>query len=221
MVPANPSLAFTLLSVAGMMISRLLVFVPLSLSLALVGACAPDDPISMAFIDVGPSGMAPFPDSFVAGQCLDSTPPLMSASGGVACTVVEARHTGGACACDAAAARLPIAPEHDHLLAKIEETPQAQARGWDCFCEIPQLDGAPAQECQLNTSRYMDVDGASVDGFCYVDHTTSPPIGNPQVLANCPETMQHFVRFVGKATEGSPLTPTTRVVACDTVAIAP
>ncbi|APR88072.1 Hypothetical protein A7982_13421 [Minicystis rosea] len=202
--------AFALPSIAGMMNHRSLASVLLSLLFTFAGACAPDDPtVSMDFVEVAPASMGP---AFFAGQCLDRTPPLVS--GGVACTVVEARRAAeGACACDASAGRVPVAAAHEGILSQVTDAPQAEGQGWNCFCEIAQLAGDAALACQNNASADLEVDGAPVDGFCYVDQTIAPAIG--EISTPCPVDERRFVRFVGQATQGNPSARTTRIIACD------
>jgi len=124
-----------------------------------------------------------------------------NADGQVACLVVEASHDE-ACRCDGAARR-PIASSHPAVqLAK--EDPVYTDAGWSCFCEIVQTSGEALQACQNQADdQVTDSAGNPVDGWCYVDATTLPPTGNPELVDSCPPTQERRVRFVGEG-EGAP-----------------
>ena len=138
-------------------------------------------------------------------QCLPRslTP---DAAGHVPCVIVEARKTGGACPCDGAA-RQAVSTEHHAAEAAAREDPIAAAAGWDCFCEIAQASGPALAACQGDASDAPVANGAAVDGWCYVDATTTPATGDPKLVEDCPTTERRLVRFVGKgaATEGATL----------------
>src|SRR5690606_2271336 len=65
--------------------------------------------------------------------------------------------------------------------------------GYDCLCEVTQLKDAARTSCQNE-----DLPPNDVDGWCYVDATSVPPIGNPALVSNCPPSEQRLVRFVGE-----------------------
>ncbi|MDI1434566.1 hypothetical protein [Polyangium sorediatum] len=153
-----------------------------------VDRCDPE--FSMELMAVPPS------NATIGGRCLSSAPPLLS-SGESACAVIIAEHVSDTCACDAAAARIPVAPEHDAALGMLRETDLARELDWNCFCEIPQLSGAAAEGCRTDTSDPPIVDDHPVHGFCYIDPAHEPPIGNPELLAVCPAEMPRVLRFVG------------------------
>jgi len=44
----------------------------------------------------------------------------------------------------------------------------------------------------------LNTAGEEVNGWCYVDATTQPVIGNEEIVKNCPETEKRIVRFVGQ-----------------------
>lgn len=133
------------------------------------------------------------------GFCVDEAPPV-DASGSTACTILEARKTGGACTCGDG--RAPLAEERQCLLASL---PAA----FDCLCEIPEADGAGLSACQNDTSAAPLANGAPVNGFCAIDASSSPPLGEPKLAAACPG--QHLVRFVGS---GAPSPDGTVLIAC-------
>ncbi|MBW2456602.1 MAG: hypothetical protein JRI68_18940, partial [Deltaproteobacteria bacterium] len=57
----------------------------------------------------------------------------------------------------------------------------------------------------------VSVQGNAVHGWCYVDATTVPPTGNPEIVANCPETEKRIIRFVGN---GKGATGATLFITC-------
>ncbi len=137
----------------------------------------------------------------LGGQCLPRslTP---NAEGQVACLIIEAR-TASTCDCSDANARVPIEAGHPAINA-IKEDPLYDAAGWNCFCEIPQTLGVDLEACQSDVSDTpVNSQGDAVHGWCYVDATTVPPTGNPEIVANCPETEKRIIRFVGNGKGGT------------------
>ncbi|MBN1609397.1 MAG: hypothetical protein JW940_22390, partial [Polyangiaceae bacterium] len=61
------------------------------------------------------------------------------------------------------------------------------------LCRIQQLTGEQLNECQN-----LQTTGESVFGYCYVADTPDQQIGNPDLLANCPESEKRLLRFVGE-----------------------
>ena len=51
----------------------------------------------------------------------------------------------------------------------------------------------------------------NVNGWCYIDATTTPATGNAQLVAKCPQTEQRTIRFVGT---GNPDAGTTLFITC-------
>jgi hypothetical protein len=119
-------------------------------------------------------------------------------SGRVACAIIEARNTQGACSCDAPARR-NVPQEHEDAVAAIREDPIAAPAGWDCFCEVLQLEGDDLQACQSSVDEPVLNNGQPVDGWCYIDALVSPPIGDPAIVADCPLTERRILRFLGEA----------------------
>jgi hypothetical protein len=161
----------------------------------LVGACTADvqtptpaqtcsATITKEILVTQAQGLDPFA---VAGICLDSAPPPAA---GALCTVIEARPASDACACDPASARLPVTDEA--LIATVLADPHVQKLGVGCLCAIPKLEGAAEAACRTDPSDPLLLDGAPVDGFCYVGETD-----NPEVMAACPAPAGE-VRFAGK-----------------------
>ncbi|MDC0740770.1 hypothetical protein [Polyangium mundeleinium] len=153
-----------------------------------VNRCDPE--FSMELKAVPPSNAS------LTGQCLPAAPPLLS-SGESACAVIVAEHVSATCACQPAAARVPVAPEHEEALMMLRDTDLARELDWNCFCEVPQLSGAAAEGCRTDPSDPPVVDDHPVHGFCYIDPGHEPPIGNPELLAACPAEMPRALRFVG------------------------
>jgi hypothetical protein len=151
------------------------------------------------------------------------------AQGQVACTILEARNTGqhlDAPACDALcgtlAGRTAVPASDASLRTAVEKDPVSVAAGVDCVCAIPQLGGAPSPSCQdvgsplaaceCDPATIPVLDGKQVSGWCYVDASASPPLGNPEILKSCPVTEQRQLRFVGA---GAPANGTITFIACN------
>ncbi|WP_232379887.1 hypothetical protein [Polyangium fumosum] len=147
--------------------------------------------------------------SKIGGPCLPRTLDR-NEKGAVNCLLLEARATGGACSCDSEHARIPVDPLH---AAAIDE---AKARSpesnWDCFCQIPQLEGEDLAICQNDVSDDpVTPAGEPVSGFCYVDASTDPAVGNPALVARCAASERRMIRLVG---EGEPSQGATLFVTC-------
>src|SRR5690606_12276668 len=82
--------------------------------------------------------------------------------------------------------------------------------GWNCFCEIKQLEGNGQGE-PLNICQNDPGENLGIDGWCYVDAATVPPTGNSEIVASCPPTEQRIIRFVG---EGQGSTGATLFITC-------
>jgi len=133
--------------------------------------------------------------SRLGGQCLarSLTP---DDNGQVSCIVLEARQDE-ACACQGVLE--PVSASHASAVDVARQSPAGQAQGWNCFCELPQLSGVELDACQNDPSNHPEIDGAGVDGWCYVDATRMPPIGDASLVAECADNEQRQVRFVGDA----------------------
>ncbi|MGK4001033.1 hypothetical protein WMF31_00305 [Sorangium sp. So ce1036] len=139
----------------------------------------------------------------LGGQCLPRTLTLDSQKK-APCLILEARNTGGKCDCNQAA-RTPVLPEHSQAEAKVRELDIAKASGWDCVCEIQQLENEQADVCRTDLNDNAQLNGQPVDGWCYID--PSIKVGNPDIVAGCPPTEQRIIRFMGegKAQQGATL----------------
>ncbi|WP_232379317.1 hypothetical protein [Polyangium fumosum] len=147
--------------------------------------------------------------SALKGQCLPRTL-TPDGSGNIPCLILEARNTQGAgCVCDPAKARAEIPAEGPKAKAVqlAKEDPAAAKAGWDCFCEITQSKDAERTACQDDSSAEPQLNGQPVNGWCYVDGTTTPPTGNVEIVKDCPANEQRIIRFVGagEAQPGSTL----------------
>ncbi len=139
----------------------------------------------------------------VAGQCLPMqlTP---DASGQVACSVIEASNSP---TCDCAAlGKIPVTAADQCAVDAAKEDPLYQEAKWSCFCEVPQASGAALKDCQDDVTVQ-----STTNGWCYVDATASPAVGNPALVASCPSSERRQVRFVGT---GAPDSNATLFVAC-------
>jgi hypothetical protein len=53
--------------------------------------------------------------------------------------------------------------------------------------------------------------GGDVDGWCYIDATSTPPAGDALLVETCPASEKRKLRFVG---EGEPLDNSTLFITC-------
>ena len=60
-----------------------------------------------------------------------------------------------------------------------------------CYCEIERLSGAELDIC-LNSL----TDPGGIYGYCYVDPNEG--VGNPGLIAACPDTQPQIIRFLGE-----------------------
>jgi hypothetical protein len=137
--------------------------------------------------------------------CLPVKLPVDAQGQVVVCAILEARATdGGACDCSAVA-RGPV-PMADACLQQIAaQDPYIVLSHLDCFCEVTQATGAALTSCQ------NAVTNPTGDGWCYIDATTTPPIGNPALVQNCVAAEKHSLRFIG---QGMPSAGAALLLAC-------
>jgi hypothetical protein len=118
------------------------------------------------------------------------------ASGQVACTILAAS-TQAPCACDPPGrALVPVADQC--LVDEAKMNPLYPSYNWSCFCEIPQTTGSALTDCQDDVTVM-----SSTNGWCYVDAMTTPPLGNPALVAQCPAAEKRQLRFVNAGTPAS------------------
>ena len=72
---------------------------------------------------------------------------------------------------------------------------------------LSELDAA----AQCNSAANVTFAGSAVNGWCYVDDTTEPPICNGDIVGNCADTEKRLVRFVGA---GNPMPSTVEFITC-------
>jgi hypothetical protein len=133
----------------------------------------------------------------LGGQCLPRTL-TPDDQGQVSCLILEARKSEGECTCDPNIARSDVSDEHKAAKDAAANDPVAKNAGWNCYCEIDQLTGDGLKACQTDLNPAPIINGnEAVDGWCYIDATTSPPTGDPQLVEKCPATEKRLIRFVG------------------------
>ncbi|WP_437599228.1 hypothetical protein [Sorangium sp. So ce590] len=150
----------------------------------------------------------------LGGQCLPRTL-TPDAKKQVPCLILEARNSQGQCTCDKPLGRAEVPPGSEREAAKDEvlSLDIAKVSGWDCVCEIQQLEGVnegePAVECRTNPNENVESGGQAVHGWCYVD--PSIRLGEPTIVADCPSTEQRKIRFTN---EGDAQTGATLFITC-------
>jgi hypothetical protein len=146
------------------------------------------------------------------GRCLARSL-TTHADGRVDCFVLEARTLASADSCAAACGppRAPLAASDVHVIAAKADPFYATLK-WNCFCSVAQALGPPGKSgkptdleaCQTQELEpVLNEAGKPVDGWCYVDATAVPPLGNPEIVAACPSSEKRLLRFVGKASPAS------------------
>jgi hypothetical protein len=93
--------------------------------------------------------------------------------------------------------REPVSSDHQGAVQAAKQDPIAETSAWNCFCEMTQVTGDELAACQNDLANPPLANGAEVNGWCYVDATTTPPTGNPEIVKDCPTTERRAVRFVG------------------------
>jgi hypothetical protein len=135
------------------------------------------------------------------GQCLPRTL-TPNEQNQVPCLLLEARRVEealvGSCNACTEKGRQPVSADHQPAVEAAKQDPIAETSAWNCFCEITQVTGDELNACQNDTANPPLANGAEVNGWCYVDATTTPYTGNPEIVADCPETEKRIIRFVGE-----------------------
>jgi hypothetical protein len=128
----------------------------------------------------------------------------------VPCSIIEAT-VASPCSCDALG-RLAVSSNsvRQAILQNLEQNSICGATsGVDCaqfcLCEIYQPTGSELLSCQ------NDVDSGEVVGVCYIDEDQM--IGNPELVADCPETQRRRLRFVDPS-GNTPQTGASLFIAC-------
>jgi hypothetical protein len=118
--------------------------------------------------------------------------------GQVSCLVIEARRSES-CSCEAEDGRAQIGEDHIDAIQSARNTGLIDDSA-DCFCEIPQLASEELSACQFEAADPPVVDGEQVNGWCYIDATSVPAVGSPELVPEaCASTERRLVRLVGNA----------------------
>jgi hypothetical protein len=140
------------------------------------------------------------------------------AAGQVPCIVLEAQHTDGGHTCDSVVGRQDVDPKNQGAIDAAKASPEAPPPpyDWNTFCEITPLGGelndpsSPISQCRELPEDQID---ASVNGWCYVDAQSIPPVGNRDLseLTACPLNERRLIRLVhgGNVQKGA-----TAIVTC-------
>ncbi len=148
----------------------------------------------------------------LAGQVCFPQSYEVDVSGRLPCLLIEAvQKDVGTCTCSEPARR-KLGEEVIPAVAQIKDDPLHSSHQWNCFCEILQTAGDDLQACQNNTAELVTNSlGYTVDGWCYVDAVSVPPIGNTQLAASCPTDERRLLRLVGA---GQPAPGAALFIAC-------
>ncbi|MFO0588960.1 MAG: hypothetical protein U0441_15525 [Polyangiaceae bacterium] len=151
----------------------------------------------------------------LGGQCLSRTL-TPDKNGQVQCLIIEASKVDASkeAACNKCtnAGRDPVADAQQPAVDAIQS--DNKAAGYNCFCEISQLENknavTGASDCaskagqggyDLCSCQYTKPDQvvpAGVDGWCYIDETSG--IGAPEIVEKCAESEKRLIRFVNNGT---------------------
>jgi hypothetical protein len=129
-------------------------------------------------------------DFAIRGSCIDAAPTI-DATDRVDCFVIYARAAKVATSCDSDLRLTAVSADHQGALERLMASDDAKSSGWNTFCEIPQLDPASAAAENCRTEDFPgdhNADGTRNNGFCYIDATTVPPTGNPEIAGYCSES---------------------------------
>ena len=105
------------------------------------------------------------------------------------CAVIEARPSDGS-DCDLPGRTVPGGYAED-LAQRVEYQMRTQgySRADFTLCQIPALEGDALDDCENSAG------GGDGAGYCYLDEDQG--LGDPALLASCPASMKHRIRFVG------------------------
>jgi hypothetical protein len=105
--------------------------------------------------------------------------------GRVNCIVLEAEEeqADGTCApCAEENGRTEVQPENSGAVNDM-----VLSQGGPCVCELRQLEGDALGSCLNDTAANQ------LPGWCYID--TSLNLGNPDIVAQCPESEKRLIRY--------------------------
>jgi hypothetical protein len=133
----------------------------------------------------------------LVGRCLVlGSAPAVAADGSLpSCTVVEAKVANEGCSCTGSRRSLDAAV-HDAVAAHLFASGLLGPR---CFCEIPQASGTGLAACQYDLEPAPMVAGEPAAGWCYLDASGWPTVGNPALVSHCPAGVKRTIRFLGDA----------------------
>jgi hypothetical protein len=117
--------------------------------------------------------------------------------GQVACLLLEASKEP--CDCATLPGRRTPSAANRGAIDAVNEDPYAGS-GWACICEVEQLAGTKLEACQSK----LDVP-EGIDGWCYLDATRTPQLGEPALLSHCAPNERRMLRLVngGEVREGT------------------
>jgi len=151
----------------------------------------------------------------LGGQCLPRELTVDEKTEKVPCLVIEAVVAGSASCCSDVGGRVDIPKTlDDGVVVRVGHAAVAAQNSdfanpdWNCFCEITQLTGDEQETCQTDPDPQST---AQSDGWCYIAATDTQQVGDPALVAACPDTERRLVRFVG---EGDPRIGSTVIVTC-------
>ena len=129
-------------------------------------------------------------------------------AGQVRCYLIQAvvPAPGAACACDASQHLAPTAAGVDKAVRQHAQLDQAcgSASGVNCaslcLCDLQQATGAALTQCQTDVTPTAELP----PGFCYIDATLTPPLGNPALVSTCPADFRRELRITGPVPERAP-----------------
>ncbi len=165
--------------------------------LLVISGCG-GDPDPLGNVDPGAGGGSCSTGELVAGivepisvEACAARTLTQDSDGRVGCVIAEAIHLeAGQGSCDAPG-REPLCSTS--LVDAVKQTPEYAQEQWSSFCRVAQLDGAALVAC-LN-----DLAEPAADGWCFVDADPfSGGLGNPELVASCPDTTKRMFRFVGQ-----------------------
>ena len=149
-------------------------------------------------------------------SCLPRPLPIVSAptsgftSGQAHCVLsLAAPALGQACVCDADRS-LSLAPPGIAKAVVLQARVSGSCDGVSgvacsdlCVCDLEQSRGAALTQCQSDAATPTTELPA---GFCYIDASQDPPLGNPALVAGCPQGSPRMLRVLGPApVEPAPL----------------
>jgi hypothetical protein len=125
--------------------------------------------------------------------------PLATENDRIRCTVVETFLPGAGETCDCSApgrralegsAGVESAVVDDLVATSLCGGSTAVSCSGYCMCEIVQFAGQDLDVCQNSAT-----DPMNIYGYCYVDPDNGQ--GNPELVADCPDTQRQIIRFMG------------------------